>query len=511
MTKPPVVFFAFANDREVGGVFLPSLAEEERRVRAALDQARRAGRCQVEIRCNATADVIWNVFLDDEFRGRIAVFHFAGHAGDGEILLENRDGMPAAAYAEGLAGFLGTQKGLGLVFLNGCSTETHVQALLAARVPAVIATSEEIGDEMATDFAAWFYKSLGAEADLETAFKNAEYCIRSQEKDGTARVPWGLHLAEDGKDQLKGWKLSGAATSATTRRTAGGIPDIPELLPYLCDRRDQEDQLDIAVTAHRKSQNPRRPLAVLIHGDYQEALERFADRLLDLTLPRFLGRAPLVRKGPLIFNDSDRGGLEERLGLLRRNLAEKLCGGDRNAKPDEMAKAVAALKSPVMIDVVFAFEEDQPHLDPKLLNAWLGDLARWPDLPAGQDLLFLLRFGYRETAAPSRLQFWKKSPSRRVAELLAQVTARPPAGLAVVELPRLASIPRDDIRPWIEDYARAFACGVVGAERDSLFCERLTEKALELFRASPSLPMRELAPKLYDQLRECLRLQQGGV
>jgi hypothetical protein len=117
-------------------------------------------------------------------------------------------------------------------------------------------------------------------------------------------------------------------------------------------------------------------------------------------------------------------------------------------------------------------------------------------------LLVLLRFGYHETAAPSRLQFWKKSPGRRVAELLAQVMARPPAGLGMADLPPLASIVERDVRLWIEEYVRVFAC-------DSRICELLKEKALELFRASPSLPMEELAPKLRGHLLECL--QQGGA
>jgi hypothetical protein len=515
MTKPPVVFFAFANNRAVEKDFLRNLAEEVRRVREALNKARREGRCEVLVRENVTADEVWKVFLDDEFSGRIAVFHFAGHAGGKEILLETREGAAAEVHATGLAGFLGLQKGLEVVFLNGCSTRPQVQALLAAGVPAVVATSRAIDDKMATEFSARFYQSLAVEAPLGAAFEQAANIVRSEvggQRDRACRSfapqpvaeaadwPWGLYC----EDRLRGWKLSGAAGSATVRRAAA---DIPDLLPYLCDRSDQEGRLDTAVAAHR-SQLPRRPLAILIHGDYRQALDRFVERLLDPTLPRFLGRAPLVRKGPLSFKDPGGGSLEERLGPLRRNLAEKLCG-DRNAGLEAMANAVVACKSPVMIDVVFALEEDQPQLGPELLSAWLGDLARWPDLPEGQDLLFLLRFGYRETAAPSRLQFWKKSPSRRVAELLAQVMARPPAGLGMAELPPLASIAEGDVRLWIEEYAQGFACQVSGAERDSLICDRLKEKALELFRASPSLPMEELAPKLRSQLLECL--QQGGV
>src|SRR4030095_2192020 len=223
MTKPaPVVFFAFANDRAVEKRYLRNLPVEVRRVREALDKARRAGRCEVVVRDNATASEVWDIFFDPEFSGRIAVFHFGGHAGGKEILLETPEGAPTEVGAAGLAGFLGKQKGLDVVFLNGCATGPQVQALLAAGVPAVVATSRAIDDKMATEFSARFYQSLGAEADLSAAFDQAANIVRSEVGDRRERVyrsfapqpagetvdwPWGLHFALGGEDRLKGWKL----------------------------------------------------------------------------------------------------------------------------------------------------------------------------------------------------------------------------------------------------------------------------------------------------------------
>jgi CHAT domain len=522
----PVVFFAFANDRAVERRYLRNLAEEERRVREALDKARRAGRCDVEVRYNATADVVWNVFLDPDFKGRIAVFHFGGHAGGGEILLETPEGASAEVYTEGLAGFLGRQAGLQVVFLNGCSTEPQVQTLLAAGVPAVVATSRAIDDRKATELSAWFYKSLGADACLSDAFDQAMSIVRSQvgnrpenacrsfapRRPGeTVDWPWKLHVAAGEKARIESWKLGGVIGLGGPGGPAAQVPaQVPDLLPYLCDRRPQEGRLDAAISSHR-SGLPRRPLAVLLHGDYRQALDRFIDRLQDPTLPHLLSRAPLRRIGPLTFQDPGEGGLAERLGPLQRSFAEKLCG-DRGASLAAMASAVAASKSPVMVDVVFSLEAGEPLFGPELLTAWLRDLARWPDLPAGQDLLFLLRFGYHEDAPPSWGRFWKQSPSRKVEGLLSRVAKRRPAGLGVVALPPLTSIEEGDVRLWVEEHVHAFACAAAGADRDSLICERLKEKALELFRAKPSLSMEELAPKLRDQLLECLQsLQEGGA
>jgi hypothetical protein len=511
--RAPVIFFAFANDRAVEKSYLRNLPEEERRVRKALDRARQDGRCQVEVRYNATADVVWDAFLDPDLHGRIAVFHFGGHAGGGEILLETREGTTAEVHAAGLAGFLGLQEGLQLVFLNGCSTEPQVRALQAAGVPAVIATSQAIDDKLATELSARFYQCLAAEAPLGTAFEQAVSLVRTQVGDrydlasrrsfvprwaGEAEDwPWKIH----GEDRSRAWKLSDAPGAPAVRRELAA--EVTDLL-YLCDRNKQEGRLDIAVAAHR-TQLPSRPLAVLVHGGRRQALDRFIDRLRNPTFPKILGRAPLHRKGPISFQDPGGGRPEERLGLLRRLLGEKLCG-NRNADPAAMAQTVAELRSPVMIDVAFTFEDDA---GPELVSAWLTWLANWPDLPAGQDLIFLLRFDYPEPTALSRLLFWKASPSGRIRKLLTRITAHPPAGLSVTELPPLENIDEGEVRDWIDQHVRAFACEQIGDDCDTLICEQLKEMVRELFRASPSLSMDDLAKKLHPHLLQCL--QQGDV
>src|SRR5207253_2413236 len=82
------------------------------------------------------------------YRDQVAVFHYGGHAGDYELLLQSPDGGRVVADAGGLAGLFGTQRNLKLVFLNGCSTYGHVEGLLAAGVPAVIATSRPVEDAL---------------------------------------------------------------------------------------------------------------------------------------------------------------------------------------------------------------------------------------------------------------------------------------------------------------------------------------------------------------------------
>jgi hypothetical protein len=158
----PVVFLAFARFNIEDHYELSRLPEEARRSRQALALAEEAELCEVVIRENVTLDDLLDVFQDPRRRSRIAVFHFSGHGGDYELLLEDAQRTPLNVDAGGLAAFLAAQPGLQLVFLNACSTLPQVEALHQAGIPAVVATSDLIEDEDAFAFAVRFYGALGA-------------------------------------------------------------------------------------------------------------------------------------------------------------------------------------------------------------------------------------------------------------------------------------------------------------------------------------------------------------
>ena len=109
--------------------------------------------------------------------------------------------------AGGLAAFFKLQHGLKLVFLNGCSTELQVRGLLDAGVATVIATSWNVQDEVAAEFASWFYKSLGGGASIRRAFGEASAALnisqeskrrdffRDEQPTGSS-LPWDLRHRE---------------------------------------------------------------------------------------------------------------------------------------------------------------------------------------------------------------------------------------------------------------------------------------------------------------------------
>jgi len=239
-TDPVVVFFAFANDRADASRYLRNLPEEQRQVRAAIAAAEKAGHCEVVERANATITEILDVFQDAEYRNRIALFHFGGHAGDAELLLESAEGDSSVAHAAGLARFLGEQEALELVFLNGCCSRGQARGLLDAGVSAVIATAEEIDDAMATEFSVRFYKSLASGAPLQTSYREAAAAVETRHGEGergatrgigalerpelpSNALPWDLYHLPGTEEHLGRWSLSLASGDPLF-----GLPRLPE-------------------------------------------------------------------------------------------------------------------------------------------------------------------------------------------------------------------------------------------------------------------------------------------
>ena len=70
LSNKPVIFLAFANDRDDTVGYLRNLPDETRRLREALESAEQAGLCEVVVRSNSTAGDIFKVFQDPRYRKR---------------------------------------------------------------------------------------------------------------------------------------------------------------------------------------------------------------------------------------------------------------------------------------------------------------------------------------------------------------------------------------------------------------------------------------------------------
>ncbi|MDZ7333277.1 MAG: hypothetical protein ONB31_14985 [candidate division KSB1 bacterium] len=230
--QKPVIFLAFANPRDDSVPYLRNLPDEQRQIRDALDLARSAGLCEIVERSNVRTQDIWDVFQHPDYRDRIAIFHFGGHANSYQLLLENAAGESSPTFASGLAEFLGQQRGLQFVFLNGCSTQPQAMGLLHNNVSVVIATSQTIIDQLATRFAARFYAGLSGGASIRIAFNEAAASIKAELGEDLAqyyrdcgleadRWPWDIYVRA-GADVTDNWNLPDAADDPLF-----GLPKIP--------------------------------------------------------------------------------------------------------------------------------------------------------------------------------------------------------------------------------------------------------------------------------------------
>jgi len=215
MSQQPVIFLAFANSQDA---YLDMLKRESRNINYALEALDDKQLVKISREESAGIDELFHNF--NRFKGRIAIFHYAGHA-DGEHLHLDDD---AFANADGLADLFGDESALKLVFLNGCSTKGQVEKLMDLGVKAVIATSVAINDTKATEFAEHFYRSLANKNTIKSAFNFASTYLKTKysnlnkpeisnhkglklrrEKTGE-EMPWGLYLNDDAEDILD-WTL----------------------------------------------------------------------------------------------------------------------------------------------------------------------------------------------------------------------------------------------------------------------------------------------------------------
>jgi hypothetical protein len=214
----PVVLLAFANDPDDR---LKNLRRERQSIERALFHADDSQAIKLVKAEQTSTDYLFEQF--SVHADRVAIFHYGGHANGGALRLESEAGAAETAHAGGLAQLLGLQKGLKLVFLNGCATKGQVKLLLDKGVQAVIATAVPIDDLMATEFAEQFYTELGRGQPVGRAFNTASSFVGTHynlqtiqgssrsfdavaDDSGSAELTWGLYIA-DGATAVLDWVL----------------------------------------------------------------------------------------------------------------------------------------------------------------------------------------------------------------------------------------------------------------------------------------------------------------
>lgn len=264
--QKPVIFLAFANDKEDNARYLRNLPKELDGLRKALAPAVQAGLCEVVERASATIEQMLDTFQEARYKDRIAIFHYGGHADGYQLLLEQLDGSHGVAHGSGLVSFFAKQKGLKLVFFNGCSTQQQTLEMVEAGVPAVIGTSSAIGDDIATNLSIRFYNGIANGLSIDKAWLEAIDYIKIQqgydkgkgevntrglyrkdkklEENPPDRLPWDMHYKQ-GAEIVKDWNLPEAVDNPLF-----GLPDVSRMFnlpekPYRFLERYREEHTEI--------------------------------------------------------------------------------------------------------------------------------------------------------------------------------------------------------------------------------------------------------------------------
>lgn len=222
----PVLFFAFSNDESES---LDHLKEESRRIKEIFSPLNE--QLKLEREESAELEDLFQNFLT--YKNQIVIFHFAGHAGQAGLQLEETwiDGLTLADLIE-----IQAKNQLKLAVLNGCATEGQVNKLLQAGVKAVLATRAEVDDQSATQFSVAFYKALSQGNTLEEAFRLAAAIMRVKDP-GRIELrnnfrgvfisrkeesfPWGLYILE-GYEEIRDWRLFDSLQDPLI-----GLPSLP--------------------------------------------------------------------------------------------------------------------------------------------------------------------------------------------------------------------------------------------------------------------------------------------
>ena len=235
----PIVFLAFANQADD---HLAMLKDESRDIFEALQPLEREGQIAIHREESSEFDELYKDLLS--YDDRIVIFHYGGHADGASLELEDGTGG-----AGGIAGLLGQQSSLKLVFLNGCATQDQVRLLHAAGVPAVIATSVRINDNKATQFSTAFYSALVEGRSIFEAFESARSFIEGkfgasgssgaaisrqtkhhieEETTQPGVLEWALYTQKHATSDLEQWRLPEAreAWRVQLEDTRGPLRDL---------------------------------------------------------------------------------------------------------------------------------------------------------------------------------------------------------------------------------------------------------------------------------------------
>lgn len=279
--------------------------------------------------------------------------------------------------------------------------------------------------------------------------------------------------------------LQGAAPASPPPPPPDTRPEIPRLLPDLCNRGDQDTAFDLALRASLR-QPQRRPFVFVLFGDDAERLHGFRERLALVRIPRVLDLArDQTSVESLTLDMPALAVYRDAADAFRAELANKLLD-DRGKSADELFAYLGAHPPPMLLVSHFVGRDGLDKLR-KVAAGMLQFWNDWPDLPPGRTLLHCLSVRF-EPGADNAAHDEARRLLRRWAAREGGFKEHPRVAGAV--LPELGSVQRHHAEEWAE------------LREVRRFAQIQPEDVAGLFRSHPqrkadgSVPMEALYPGL---------------
>ncbi len=290
--------------------------------------------------------------------------------------------------------------------------------------------------------------------------------------------------------------IRGAVEKLQSRRVIAGSkagallsPDRP-LLPYLCDRSEQEKALADALRSHQRERDGR-PLVCVVHGDEFEDHAGYLARMRYQSLRKF-------------FNlEARRMGVKEYpLSPVRRALSVESfwhCLGQAFPIPSSVGQSeiwqyIVGHEEPMML-VLELLTEDFAEPGESLLHSVIDFCSAWFDLPPGRAVIFCVSLKYQRFKRAGFFDFISNTKRlRRLNQTLRGLIESGELGagpnVSVAALPELEAIPRSDVDAWRRSEPVRGICHLPDTKVRAWFADKT------LCNEKGRIPMELLAEKL---------------
>lgn len=265
------------------------------------------------------------------------------------------------------------------------------------------------------------------------------------------------------------------------------------LIPYLCDRSEQETRLEDALREHKAH----RPFLCVVHGDEQECHDMFLLRLLQISLPGLLklkADQALEERYAMAWPSRRKPGPDP-LDSFRGSLA-KVIGCNNQASNEQMAQILAREEKPVVIHTNLLTSNWKPD-GKELIESFIKWWSNWPDLPPGRILIICLFLKYERGKERDLWLRWRLTRhNKEFRTFIEELDRNEHCRLPGAVLPELRAIRRIDVEHWVHSHAH-----LIRGDRVKLDdCFRMINS---LFANRDAIEMETLAAHLKEMLGTC--------